>query len=142
LGKDNQHTNQMITYYCPHCWTIVDEQMTTCSNCGYELGQFLELLYEDKLLASLKHPVQDIRLMAIKTLGDLGNQRAIPEFEQIIMNKNEDYYILRAVVLALENIPGSQSLTLLERAIEHPSDLVQRLANRIIKRIRNQDGTG
>ena len=129
----------MITYYCPQCWTIVTEQDVSCPNCGYHLGQFTELPYEDKLLLGLKHPVQDIRIIAIKALGDLGNLRAIPEFKQIVMNENEDYYVLRAVLLALEIIPGQQSIALLVQAKNHPSELVRRLADQILKRMSDQD---
>ncbi|MCL4561366.1 MAG: HEAT repeat domain-containing protein [Chloroflexi bacterium] len=122
----------MITYYCPQCWTILNGQMANCPECGYELSRFSELPYEDKLLISLHHPVQDNRIMAIEILGNTGSRKAIPEFEQILAQESEDYYVLRAVLLAASKIGGAQGVALLERAQGHSSSLVQRLAKRLL----------
>ena len=75
---------QMVTYYCPHCWTILDEKDQVCPKCGYVIKDYQDSSYEDKLLNALHHPVPERRIMAAQVLGILGSQRALVEFLKIL----------------------------------------------------------
>jgi len=73
----------MLTYYCPHCWSIIQEGQTTCPSCGYILDEFEKSDFEEKLLAALYHPVTERKIMAAQILSLRHSQRALSEFLKI-----------------------------------------------------------
>lgn len=129
----------MLTYYCPQCWGVLQGDESHCPHCGYELGQFTQLPYEDKLLAALHHPVQERQIIAAQVLGELGSVRALPEFEKLL-EREEDYYLLRAVLLAVARIDHPQRRALLRKAREHSSLLVRSLAQELLEQIAESGG--
>lgn len=122
----------MLTYYCPNCWTIVQEDQQVCPNCGYVLEQFEKQSFEDKLLAALHHTVPERRIMASQILGNRGSQKAVPEFRKIIESGEEDYFILRAILMAVAKIDHPDRDAILQAAARHSSDLVRHLAEELI----------
>jgi|YelNatPaOPRAMG01_1025707.scaffolds.fasta_scaffold00756_21 HEAT repeat protein len=124
----------MITYYCPECWQVISEKDTRCPHCNYDLSRFNELTFEQKLLRSLDHPVVEMRIIAARTLGDLGYVDALPYFEKMLDQEKVDYYLLRAVLEATAKINHPQAMRILQRAKEHPSSLIRRLAAELIEK--------
>jgi HEAT repeat protein len=122
----------MLTYYCPNCWTIVEEDQQVCPNCGFVLDQFEKQTFEDKLLAALHHTVPERRIMAAQILGNRGSQRAVPEFRKIIEGDEEDYFFLRAVLLAVSKIDHPDRDGILQTAVHHTSDLIRHLTEELI----------
>jgi HEAT repeat protein len=125
----------MVTYYCPHCWTILDENDQVCPKCGYVIKDYQELSYEDKLLNALHHPVPERRIIAAQVLGILKSQRALIEFLKILESEEEDYFILRSILLAAAKINHPNRIILLHKASQHPSALVRRLAGGILDQL-------
>lgn len=131
----------MLTYYCPNCWTIVSEGQQTCPNCGYDLSQFEKFSFEDKLLAALHHSVPERRIMAAQILGNRESQRAVPEFRKIIESDEDDYFFLRAVLLAVSKINHPDREPILQLASQHRSDLVRHLADELIQQLQQDNQT-
>jgi HEAT repeat protein len=125
----------MVTYYCPNCWTILDEKDQVCPKCGYIIKDYQDLSYEDKLLNALHHPVPERRIIAAQVLGILKSQRALIEFLKILESEEEDYFILRSILLAAANINHPNRIILLQKASRHPSALVRRLADELLAQI-------
>jgi HEAT repeat protein len=123
----------MITYYCPQCWTIVQEGDITCPGCGYALGGFTQSSYEDKLIIALGHPVQERQLIAAQTLGKMGSVRALPAFLAIVQRERENYFLVRAVLEAAARIPDPRRLEVLQEGTRHPSRMIQQLARSLIE---------
>lgn len=117
----------MLTFYCPNCWTALEENTRKCPHCGYEIDNFESSSYEDKLLAALHHLVPERRVMAAQILGNLGSHRALTEFKNIIRTES-DYFFLRAVLIACAKIDSPERLQILQLATEHESKLVRDLA--------------
>jgi len=128
----------MITYYCPHCWAELEAKQSTCPVCGYVVEEFNSLSFEDKLIAALHHVVPERRIMAAQILGNIHSQRAISEFERILESGEDNYYLLRAVLLGLVKIDHPKRKLLLEKAREHPSVLVADLARELLDDLSNQ----
>jgi len=125
----------MVTYYCPHCWTVINKDNKICPNCGYNISEFLKSGYEDKLLAALHHSVSERKIMAAQILGIKESQRALPEFLKIITSGETDYYFLRAVLLATAKINHPNREVILQKAAKHPSRMVSDLANDLLKQL-------
>lgn len=130
----------MLTYYCPSCWTIVQDTDNVCPACGYDLAEFQEHSFEDKLLGALYHAVPERQIMAAQILGNLQSQRAMAEFLKIVDSDEENYFYLRAVLIAAAKIDHPDREIILRKATHHHSDLVARLASELLEQLRqNQD---
>ncbi len=118
----------MLTYYCPNCWTIVEENQKVCPNCGYSLADFAHFDFDDKLIAALHHPVTERRIMAAQVLGNRQCKRALPEFRKILESDESNYFFLRAILLAVLKIEDPEQEEILKRAARHKSKLISQLA--------------
>ena len=99
-----------------------------CPNCGFNLKEFSQMPYEKKLLNSLKHPILERRILAIKALGELNNIECLGKFHQMILNDDEDFYTLAAVIEAVAKIDHPLTEWILVEATLHPSRMVQERA--------------
>ncbi len=120
-----------LTYFCPDCWHETDGQVDVCPNCGYDLSAYEQLPYEQKLLCAVRHPVQDIRLLAIQLLGQLRSAAAVPVF-QAVLGSEENIFVLREIAWALAQIGDPSSQKLLEQLASHRLPMVQRLARDLL----------
>jgi HEAT repeat protein len=118
----------MVTYFCPHCWEIIPEDVQVCPFCGYSLEGYNHLSFEEKLLLSLEHPVLEQRMLAVQTLGRLGSVRALDPLERIIWDSHSDVYLVRAVLEAVAVTPSPRSRKILAKAKSHPNRLVRNKA--------------
>jgi len=122
----------LVTYSCPACWQEISEGETYCPFCGFELSRFQALTYEQKLVLSLDHPVQERRMMAIKILGDLTSQAALPAFERLLQKPQADVYELRETLVALSKIQGPRSQEVVRNALQHPYPVIRCLADKLL----------
>jgi HEAT repeat protein len=76
----------------------------------------------------------DNRLIAVESLGNLGSQQALPQFEEILEDLNADVYLLREILQAVAKIDHPRSRQLLEKALRHPFPVVRHLAEELLKR--------
>jgi hypothetical protein len=127
----------MLTYYCPNCWISIDKSDKKCPGCGYAIEDFNQLTFEDKLLASLHHSVPERQIMAAQILGNLKSERALVEFRKIIESKENNYFLLRAILLATVKINQPARDIILKIASQHSSILVSDLAKELIAQLSN-----
>ena len=130
----------MLTFYCPNCWQIINENEKTCLHCGYELESFSRQDYKDKLLAALHHTIPERRMIAAQILGNLKIQQAVPEFKKILEEERENYYLLRAILIALAKIDHPERIEIIKKAAHHPSGLVSSFAKMMLEKINHNDG--
>lgn len=121
----------MVTYFCPNCWSKIDQNEIKCPACGYDIANYSKLPYEKQLLLSLKHPIREDRMIAVQILGKLKNEDAVPEFEHLLKTEN-DFYLLREVLYALSKINSSRSRALILETTKHRSNLVRSFAERMM----------
>jgi probable phosphoglycerate mutase len=131
--RDHDHTKGMITYYCPACWHDISATDTRCPACGFELSQDRSLDFEAKLLRSLEHPVPEKRMLAIRILGELGSQAALPGLQKMLETEVKDIYALREALVAVSKIRDPRSRDILLKATRHPYPLIRRLAGSLLK---------
>lgn len=122
----------MFEHFCPNCWHEVPALSPICTNCGYYLTRYNELPEGTKLILCLSHPLKKYRLMAIKCLGDLGYENAIPVFGQII-DDGEDMTLIEEIFRSLVKINTLRSRAKLEALTSHHSKIIRSLAHATLK---------
>ncbi len=110
--------------FCPTCWVETPPDEFECPRCGFQMSAFDALGYEGKLLLTLKHPIHENRMLAVQLLGELNSRWAASAFATII-DKEEDPYVLAAIVHSLAGIGGGESRAVLGQLRSHPSVIVQ-----------------
>jgi HEAT repeat protein len=121
----------MATHFCPKCWYEIEPDAAKCRSCGYDTAEYSRLPYEQKLLLALSHPIQDNRLLAVQLLGELKSSAAVLYFKTML-NDEDDYYLLREVLIALGKVASTERRAILQRATKHRSRIVRNFAKLII----------
>jgi HEAT repeat protein len=119
-------------FFCPHCWKEIKAQADQCNYCGYNLKEYKNLSYEKKLMNALHHPIRENRMMAVQVLGDIKSKNAIPAFKEIIETQ-DDYYLIKEILLALKKIGGAESKNIISHLQAHKSNLVSRAAKNLLE---------
>jgi hypothetical protein len=90
-----------IKAFCPACWSLIDFDSVTCRSCGADIGSLSERGYEEKLVASLAHPMTHVRERAALLLGAMGGPGA---FEHLMRRAcaTDDQYVAAAALRGLE----------------------------------------
>ncbi len=125
--------NSSIIYFCPACWSVISEKDEICPNCGYDLREFHKMPYEYKLLMGLEHPVLEMRMNVIHTVGIKDLASAIPQLEYMA-NKESNPILLMAIVDALGKMSHVEALELLRKLSHHPYPIVRSRAKYILER--------
>lgn len=91
----------MITFYCPGCWCVVEEQAELCPHCGVDIPR-LEAArdYESQLISALAHTEPQTAVRAAHILGDLRSHHAVPDL-LAIANGPRDIFLRMAALEAL-----------------------------------------
>jgi len=131
-----------LSFFCPGCWMEIGEKADRCLHCGYALKDYQGLSYEKKLLMALHHPVREIRMMAIRILGDLASRAAVCALGDLL-ECEKDYYVIREIIRSLLKIGGTESIQRIERLQGHASEMVRKLVNMALRgRISKQGHEG
>jgi len=112
------------TFFCPFCGKQSPDDEQVCPRCGKSLNHWREHPFEERLLLTLRHPLQEHRMMAIRILGQKRYERAVPVFEEMIAT-GQDVYSLREIVYALSQIGTTDSNRLIGDLGNHPSPVVR-----------------
>lgn len=120
-------TDAVIAYFCPNCWREIYRDTVRCPDCGYNTTEYSQLPYEERMILALNHPIRENRLAATQILGNLRSRAALPRF-QAMLESESDFYLLRAVLIAVAKI-GSREV--LSEAMKHESSHVRELAARL-----------
>jgi HEAT repeat protein len=118
-------------FFCPQCWKEIDEKADQCLSCGYQLEKYKTLSYEEKLMNALHHPLRENRMIAIQVLGELQSRSVLPLFASLLKTE-EDFFVIREIMIALKKIGGPKSEEMLHRLEAHPSRLVKNEAKRLL----------
>ena len=110
--------------FCPFCGKQRLDDDPFCPSCRKSIGHWREHAFEERLLLTLHHPIQEHRMMAIQILGQRKYERAVPVFAEMVA-AGQDVYTLRGIVHALSQINTNDSRQLIARLRDHPSPVVR-----------------
>jgi HEAT repeat protein len=118
----------MITFFCPSCWSQVDQAVTVCPHCGVDIQNVLDQRdYIAKLIAALTHPEASTPIRAAWILGKLRASAAVPPLLALLQS-DADVFIKMAVVEALGQIGDASARPLLAELAERGPVLLRRQA--------------
>jgi hypothetical protein len=120
-----------IIYFCPACWSVISEKDKLCPNCGYDLTDFHNMPYEYKLLMGLEHPVVEMRINVIHTVGMKDLISALPQLEHMA-NKESNPMLLMAIVDALGRMSHVEAIELLRKLSNHTYPVIRSRARYVL----------
>ncbi|MEZ0360634.1 MAG: HEAT repeat domain-containing protein [Hydrogenobacter sp.] len=122
-----------IIYFCPACWSVISQKDKTCPNCGYDLTEFHKMPYEYKLLMGLEHPILEMRMNVIHTIGMKNLKEALPQFEYMAKRESNPILLL-AIVDALAKMTHPEALELLRKLSYHSYPLIRSRARHTLEK--------
>lgn len=116
-----------LVQFCPKCWAINVMEATTCEQCAAPLAPDEPVLYDQKLLRALHHPVTETREMAARLLGYRRDRHALPALTTRLFEET-DTGVLCAISSALGQLGSCQAVAALAKRLAQPNALVVALA--------------
>lgn len=122
--------------YCPVCFAEIDpeEQHDPCRVCGAVPAVWQRRPYTERLIHALRHPVSEVRMGAIISLGNRREPQAAVPLAECALAHPVDVVQALAIVEAIHNIQPSperdRALTLLA---DHPARAVRRAVVRALE---------
>jgi HEAT repeat protein len=118
----------MITFFCPSCWSQVDQAVTVCPHCGVDIQNVLDQRdYVAKLIAALTHPEASTPIRAAWILGRLRASAAVGPL-LTLLEGDADVFIKMAAVEALGQIGDASPRPLLAELAERGPALLRNKA--------------
>lgn len=126
-----------ILYFCPACWSQISSKDTVCPNCEYNLAEYHKMDYEYKLLMALEHPIKEWRKNTVHVIGLKRLEEAVPYLD-IMIDKENDPFILMEIVDTLKKIGTISTIPLLEKLSLHKYVLVKNKARQALSLVSKQ----
>ncbi len=117
------------TLYCPNCFAVIPADASVCPFCSADIGEISGRDFRDKLLHALEHPLDDMRMRAIISLGLRGEAgTALPMAECAIhhpMNIEEGLGVIERL---RHFAPSPEVFSALEMLSRHEAHAVREAA--------------
>ncbi len=129
-----------MKFYCPNCWSFVEEGEKICRKCRAEIEQLDQKGFFEKVINALNHSERTARLRAAYILGELGDRRAIKAFAKVLDKPRgiKDVFFIEMIAIAFGKLDGEETLPILIRLMDHPSFLVRRVALDSLSKFKNE----
>ena len=129
-----------MVFYCPNCWSRVEEDEKICHECQADIEPLDHRGYFEKLVNALNHSERTTRIRAAYILGTLGDRRAVKAFAEVVKRVKDikDIFFIEMVAIALSKVDGEEALPILVHLMNHPSFLVRRAALNSLSKFQNE----
>lgn len=129
----------MITFYCPNCWSEIDEKEKSCHVCNYDISKYDSFDYTDKLINALSHPISDVRIFAARLLGKNKVKKSIPALIECL-KVSKDMYFQKAIIETLGNLGALETLEIVKIFSANGNPLIVRnAASKTILKLSKKD---
>ncbi len=112
-----------LIQYCSNCWAENLFGASVCDRCGVSLAETEAILYDQKLIRALHHPVPETREMAAMLLGLRRDQQALPILMACLFEET-DIGVLCAIGKALGQLGDCRAAAPLAKRLAQPNALV------------------
>jgi len=128
---------------CPSCGKAIKIEHNFCKFCGVDLSGIKPLGYSDRTLKELANtaltdPNPGVRVDAVDTLGDLGENEVLGVFAYILLN-DRDEIVRKEAADELGDFHHPHSLDVLAKALKDPSPIVRKEAIEGLKKIKKKN---
>jgi len=123
----------MLQFFCPNCFAKVPSPHGPCPACGVDSRDWVERhSYASRLIHALDHPISEVRMAAVISLGNRGDAAASLPLAHCALKHPTDIVLAQEITSALKKIPTGperdEATTLLKT---HPAQAVRQAAKRI-----------
>ena len=118
-------------FFCPNCFRELKNKTDTCPYCGFNIGDYQRTVpYENRLIHALNHPVREVRMGAIISLGNMKSEKAVKPLIEHSMENPKDVVEGMEILNAIRKILKGEEFrkTLLYVIKSHPSKVIARMA--------------
>lgn len=156
MGRD-------LIFYCPHCWAIAPAGAYNCPACGaiiedstadiidkyiaalrhpqpetrlraaWILGRMPATRAVPALLAIVAARDPYLLSVAVKSLGQIGDQQAVPELAALLADPNASFMARHEAILALARLGGDEAQAALQEALLSPNRSIRERVQKILK---------
>jgi hypothetical protein len=117
----------VVQFFCPNCFHEVGSPQGKCPACGVDMETWQQpYSYTERLIHALNHPISEVRMGAIISLGHQKAVLAAVPLAQCALQHVKDVVQGLEIVRSLSKLPNSpeqnEALTMLK---QHPSRVIQ-----------------
>ena len=121
------------TLYCPNCFAMIPADASVCTFCSADIGEISGRDFRDKLLHTLEHPLDDMRMRAIISLGLRGEAgTALPMAECALRHPLNIEEGLEVIERLRHFAPSPEVFSSLQMLLKHEAHAVREAAARAI----------
>ena len=113
----------MVHWFCPYCWSEVEENDRVCPNCGADLSTFSSLGYDEKLILALDNPIAQNRMLVIEVLGKRKVQKAVYKLCKMLFEYRDTFELIE-IAKALLNIGTYDAFECLKKRIKIEDNII------------------
>lgn len=121
-------------HFCPSCFSEIPASASVCAVCGECIATLSERDYTVKLVHALGHPLADVRMRAIISLGLRRDATAVAALADCALRHSVDVVEGVEIINSLRAMSeqGSSVSALEELAGNHPAHAVRQAAAEIV----------
>lgn len=122
----------MVQFFCPNCFARVPSAHGACPACGVDSREWVEdCSYTDRLIHALDHPISEVRMAVVISLGNRNNPAASVPLARCAMKHPTDIVLAMEITAALKKLPeGPERHDALVILKTHPAQAIRNAAAR------------
>jgi hypothetical protein len=126
---------RMIHTFCPNCFEDIGPDAEICESCSINVKKWMaQKSYTERLIHALKHPIAEVRMGAIISLGKLKEVKAAVPLAQCAFTHPIDVIQGQEIIRALEQMDFEREVEqALELLSKHPAKAIQGKVLKILK---------
>lgn len=124
----------MVHFFCPNCFDEIESDTEICELCRINVNEWMvQKSYLERLIHALNHPVAEVRMGSIISLGKLKEVKAAIPLAQCALKHPIDIVQGLEIVRALEAMDlESEVKQALKMLSKHPARIIRRNVRAII----------
>jgi hypothetical protein len=123
----------MVQFFCPKCFVGVPSEQRVCPACGVDINTWSQdHSYTRRLIHALDHPISEVRMAAVISLGNQGDSAASLPLVRCALKHPTDIILAMEIRNALKKLPiGAERDEAIAILKTHPARAVRESAGRI-----------
>lgn len=130
----------MVYTFCPNCFDDIGPDAEICGSCSINVKEWMtQKSYTERLIHALNHPIAEVRMGAIISLGKLKEVKAAVPLAQCAFTHPIDVIQGQEIIRALEQMNFEREVEqALKMLSKHPAKAVQ---GKVLKILKQQKGS-
>lgn len=125
----------MVHTFCPNCFEDIGPDAEICKSCSINVKKWMaQKSYTERLIHALKHPIAEVRMGAIISLGKLKEVKAAVPLAQCAFTHPIDVIQGQEIIRALKQMDFENEVKqALKMLSKHPARAIRRAVDSIQK---------